>query len=153
MQIGQFIPSEGEGSNEGNAETWAGLLLSVFTIDLYCKHRKPQSCKLALVMWLEGAYGRSDLEGFLSEVDRLQDTVPMQGCKTPHYDVIEVDRILGPEYIIPAFSQAGYEQYLLKRDFRKQPISEGEMFSTISLARKIGSAYPTTIHDSDEDSD
>lgn len=156
VQIGEFLPLEafeGKCSNQGNAETWAGLLLSVFTMDLYCKHRQQQSCKLALVMWLEGASGRPDLQQFLSDVDILQGTVPLHGCETPHYDVIEVDRILGPEYIIPAFSQPAHEKYLMKRDFRKEPISKNEIFSTISLARNIGSAYPTTIHHDDEDTD
>lgn len=126
------------------SETWAGQLLSVFTCDLYCKDRKPQSCKLALVMWLEGADSRKDLQNFQSEVDKRQGTLPLRGCMSPHYDIIDVDRILGPEYIIPSFAQSEGEAQLRGRDYRTNPITDREVWTTIALARKIGSAFPTT---------
>ena len=138
---------EGGSCTDETARTWAGLLLSAFTCDLYCKDGQPQTLRLALVMWLEGAESREDLQAFLSDVDKAQGTIPLRGNKHPHYDVIEVDRILGPEYIIPAFTQPGHEKYLKSRDFRKEPISEHEVWTTIALARKIGCAHPTTVHD------
>ena len=135
-------------SHEVKAETWVGQLLSVFTCDLYCKDRQPQSCKLALVMWLEGAESRTDLNDFLSDVDKFEGTVPLRGCQTPHYDVIDVDRILGPEYIIPSFLRSEGEAQLQGRNYRDNPITDKEVWTTVALARKIGSAFPTTTdHD------
>ena len=98
-------------------------------------------------MWLEGAESREELDNFLSDVDKLQGTVPLKGCHTPHYDVIDVDRILGPEYIIPSFAQSEGEAALRGRNYRDNPITDKEVWTTVALARKIGSAFPTTTDD------
>ncbi len=124
--------------------TWTGLLISVFECDVICEEGATKTLRLALVMWLEAK--KTD-----TAMDVLQRTQNVTGTgKDRWYDIIEVDRILGPEYIVPSMElsaqgsqdDASDEYALGGRDFRKRPITATEKWTRVVMARTIGSAHP-----------
>ena len=125
--------------------TWTGLLVSLFECDIICRDFETKTLRLALVMWLK--------------------TTPSEACvHSPHeshdvtgtgndgwYDIIEIDRLLGPEYIVPCMRMSDEECHVYvdsrceRRDFRKRPITDKEKWTRVSMARRIGSAHTSTL--------
>ena len=132
-----------------NETTWTGLLISVFECDVICHQGVTQTLRLALVMWLEA-------EETNTQLDKLQNTQNVTGTgKDGWYDLIEVDRIIGPEYIVPSMEMSDQgspddasDVYVLgERDFRKRPITTSEKWTRVVMARTIGSAHPVMRSD------
>jgi hypothetical protein len=100
-------------------------------------------------MWLEA-------EETNTQLDQLQNTQNVTGTgKDGWYDLIEVDRIIGPEYIVPSMEMSDQgspddasDVYVLgERDFRKRPITASEKWTRVVMARTIGSAHPVMRSD------
>ncbi len=124
--------------------TWTGLLISVFECDVITNQGGTKTLRLALVMWLQAQKTKTQL-------DKLQSTKNVAGTgKDGWYDIIEVDRIIGPEYIVPSMElaeqgsqdDASHVYALGERDFRKRPITASEKWTRVVMARTIGSAHP-----------
>ena len=113
---------------------------------MICNKGATRTLRLALVMWLQAA-------DTCTQLDTLQQTQNVTGTgKDGWYDIIEVDRILGPEYIVPSMEMSDQgslddardEHAVGTRDFRKRPITATENWTRVVMARTIGSAHPVT---------
>lgn len=144
MNFGQNNPFKQD--EDCNIQTWTGLLVALFECDIICIGDKLKTLRLALVMWLEATPSQR-------EIHTSQDAHDVTGTGNhAHYDIIEVDRILGPEYIVPSMQMSDEEAILYvdegeeSRDFRKRPITDKEKWSRVVLAKRIGSAPQTSVH-------
>ena len=115
-------------------ETWTCLLISAFECDVIRKDGSMQTLRLALVMYLDEVKASDDVTGT---------------GNLGWYDIIEIDRIIGPEHIVPCMQICDDEAKMYAvsgqdaRDFRKRPITKNEKWTRVVSARNIGSAYPS----------
>jgi hypothetical protein len=125
---------------------YTARLICIFEIELVCHDYKKAKCKLAYVHYLDTCDNNPK-----SVVDRLQDTDRVTGqghSKRQQYEVVEYDRILGAEYLVPCVGDATTMQKYHDRvnsgkDVREQPLSDKEVWRRVQLGRKIGSAHAT----------
>ena len=125
--------------------TWTGLLVSLFECDIICQDFQTKTLRMALVMWLATAPSESFVHSS-HEAHEVTGT-----GKEGWYDIIEVDRLLGPEYIVPCMRISDEEAGVYvdsgseRRDFRKRPITGTEKWTRVVMARRIGSAHTSRL--------
>ena len=122
-----------DGSN--NCEMWTGQVITFFTASVLVKGWKEAVMELAFVRWFDS---RPDHKG--SVLDSMQNTDRVCGqLKVPFYDIIEADRILGPEFLVPSFDD---ESCKITRgvNFRKDPMTNQHVMRRLKFARLVGSA-------------
>lgn len=122
-----------------NAEMWTALVLAYVEFDILCHCYEKRTVRLAYVMWLD-----QHPNDPCSALDTLQNTDRVHGYASdvPTYDFIEIDRILGPEFLVPSFGKADITQFL-ERDFRMDPVRVGEPMRRIVVARRVGMPHAT----------
>ena len=106
-----------------------------------------RTVRLALVMWLDACRASGHIRS-----SELSNHVTGTG-KDGWYDIIEADRIIGPEFLVPCLemSDEDAQEYVQcgveRRDFRKRPITDKEKWTRVVIARRIGSAHPRSAQD------
>ena len=125
---------------------YTARLICVFEIDVLCHGYKPNKCRLAYIQYLDVCPNNPK-----STIDKLQDSDRVVGedpSKRQQYEVIEYDRILGAEYLIPCFEDpVTMESYRARiasgKDIRQVPLSDKEVWRRVIFGRRVGSAHAT----------
>ena len=136
-----------------NWEMYTARLICVFELDVLCRDPTTQQlqvekCRLAYIQYLDTCNNNQK-----STIDGLQETDRVQGeaaNKRQQYEVVEYERILGPEYLIPCFEdpvtmQLYHERIEKGRDIRKFPLSDKEVWRRMTFGRRIGGAHATPV--------
>ena len=133
--------TDGMGTNmddeeDDTAQMWTGQVISFFTVSVLLHNWQECHMELAFVRWFDS---HCNLKG--SVLDRMQNTDRLCGqSKVPFYDVIEADRVLGPEFLVPSFDDKSC-QITEKVDFRKRHLTNKNVMRRLKFARLVGSAH------------
>jgi hypothetical protein len=163
FNAGKAFKEDGKGPKQGaaeeqymahNWEMYTARLICVFEIDVIGKNYVRQTCKLAYIHYLDACANNGK-----STIDKLQNTDRVRGQNPDQrqlYEVVEYERILGPEFIIPCFEEdstmKAYNERISRgnTDLCRKPLTQKEVWCRMKFVRWIGSAHATPVEDSIE---
>lgn len=120
---------------DDTAQMWTGQVMSFFTVSVLLHNWQECHMELAFVLWFDS---RSNLKDRV--LDRMQNTDRLCGqIKVPFYNVIEADRVLGPEFLVPSFDDKSCN-IMQQVNFRKRHMTNKHVMQRLKFARLVGSA-------------